>query len=104
MYRYCYSLLTAAALLLVGCRDATTDSTSDIHFSEPLIAKTLERVRNEYVEKPNEKKMLEGALNGMLMALDPYSTFLNPESYKIYTQSRKGEFGCKFYKIQDLER
>ena len=93
MYRYCYSLLTAAALLLVGCRDATTDSTSDIHFSEPLIAKTLERVRNEYVEKPNEKKMLEGALSGMLMALDPYSTFLNPESYKIYTQSRKGEFG-----------
>jgi carboxyl-terminal processing protease len=29
----------------------------------------------------------------MLLALDPYSTFLNPESYKIYTQSHKGEFG-----------
>lgn len=93
MYHHCYPILTAAMLLLVGCRDSTTDSRSDIEFSEPLIAKTLERVRQEYVEQPDEKKMLEGALNGMLMALDPYSTFLNPESYKIYTQSRKGEFG-----------
>jgi carboxyl-terminal processing protease len=93
MHHYCYSFLTAAAILLVSCRDSTTDSTSNIHFSEPLIAKTLERVRQEYVEKPDEKKMLEGALSGMLLALDPYSTFLNPESYKIYTQSHKGEFG-----------
>ncbi|MGV8948727.1 MAG: S41 family peptidase [Candidatus Paracaedibacter sp.] len=93
MHRYCYSLLFAIGVLLVGCRDSTTDSTSDIHFSEPLIAKTLEKVRQEYVETPDERKMLEGALNGMLMALDPYSTFLNPESYKIFTQSSKGEFG-----------
>lgn len=93
MHRYCYLLLVATAILFVGCRDSTTDSKSDIKFSEPLIAKTLERVRQEYVEKPDERKMLEGALSGMLMALDPYSTFLNSESYKIYTQSRKGEFG-----------
>ncbi len=93
MRRYSYPLLTATAILLMGCRDSTTDSPSDISFSEPLIAKTLERVRQEYVEKPDEKKMLEGALNGMLLALDPYSTFLNPESYKIFTQARKGEFG-----------
>jgi carboxyl-terminal processing protease len=82
-----------STVLLTSCRDSTTDSQSGILFSETLIAKTLERVRHEYVEKPDEKKMLEGALNGMLMALDPYSGFLNPESYKIYTQSTKGEFG-----------
>lgn len=93
MLRYCYFPLLAIGLLLVGCREATTESTSNISFSEPLIAKTLEKVRQEYVENPDEKKMLEGALNGMLMALDPYSTFLNPESYKIFTQSTKGEFG-----------
>jgi len=93
MCRYCYLFFTVTAILLMGCRDSAPDSSSSTQFSEPLIAKTLERVRLEYVEKPNERKMLEGALNGMLMALDPYSTFLNPESYKIYTQSRKGEFG-----------
>lgn len=93
MYRYCRLILIASTILLVSCRDATTDSQSDMPFSEPLIAKTLEKVRQEYVEKPDEKKMLEGALNGMLTALDPYSCFFNSESYKIYTQSTKGEFG-----------
>jgi carboxyl-terminal processing protease len=93
MYRYCSPLFVAIVILLVGCRDSTTESTSDIRFSEPLIVKTLEKVRQEYVEDPDERKMLEGALNGMLMALDPYSAFLNPESYKIFTQSSKGEFG-----------
>lgn len=93
MYRYYRLILITTTLFLVSCRDSTTDSQSDIPFSEPLIAKTLEKVRHEYVDKPNEQKMLEGALNGMLMALDPYSGFLNPESYKIYTQSTKGEFG-----------
>lgn len=93
MYCYYRLILLTITLFLISCRDSTTDSRSDIPFSEPLIAQTLEKVRREYVDKPNEQKMLEGALNGMLMALDPYSGFLNPESYKIYTQSTKGEFG-----------
>jgi len=93
MVWYRYLLICAASLVLASCRDSTPNSHVDIQFFEPLIAKTLEKVRQEYVEVPNEKKMLEGALNGMLMALDPYCTFLNPESFKIYTQSTKGEFG-----------
>jgi carboxyl-terminal processing protease len=78
---------------MVGCRDSTTDSRASIDFSEPLVAKILEKVRKEYVEKPDEKKMLQGALNGMLTALDPYSCFFTPESFKVYTESQKGEFG-----------
>lgn len=93
MNRYCHIIFIATATFLSSCRDSTTDSRSNIQFSEPLIAKTLEKVRQVYVEKPDEKKMLEGALNGMLTALDPYSCFFNPDSYKIYTQSTKGEFG-----------
>lgn len=93
MHRCCPLTLAVSTVLLAGCRDSTIDSPSGIEFSHPLIAKTLEKVRHEYVEKPDEKKMLEGALNGMLMALDPYSCFFNTESYKIYTQSNKGEFG-----------
>lgn len=94
MYRYQFILAPVAMiLLLTSCRDSTTDSGTGTVFSEPLIARTLEKVRQEYVEKPDEKKMLEGALNGMLMALDPYSGYLNPESYKIFTESTKGEFG-----------
>lgn len=94
MHRYCQiAIVIITATLLSACRDTKTDHNDNVQFSEPLIAKTLEKVRQIYVEKPDEKKMLEGALNGMLTALDPYSCFFNPESYKIYTQSTKGEFG-----------
>ncbi len=86
-------ILVATMVLVVSCRDSTTDSNASIAFSEPLVAKILEKVRKEYVEKPDEKKMLEGALNGMLTALDPYSSFFTPESFKVYTESQKGEFG-----------
>jgi len=80
-------------LLLNGCGDSSKNSRSTPAFSEPLISKIVEKVRQEYVEKPDEKKMGDGALNGMLTALDPYSGFYTPEAYKIYTASQKGEFG-----------
>ncbi|MBM3468572.1 MAG: S41 family peptidase [Alphaproteobacteria bacterium] len=88
-----YLFIVIAAILFTSCRDSKKDTPSTTQFSEPLIVKILEVVRQEYVDKPNELKMLEGALNGMLRALDPYSCFLNTESYKVYTQSARGEFG-----------
>jgi carboxyl-terminal processing protease len=93
MKRFATLFFIVTAALLSSCRDSSKESRSQVKFSEPVIAKTLEKVRQLYVENPDEKKMLEGALNGMLMALDPYSCFFNEESYKIYTQSTKGEFG-----------
>jgi carboxyl-terminal processing protease len=92
MPRYIQPVLLFTLAILTGCRDSA-DSHTPTAFSEPLIAKVLEKVREEYVEKPNEQKMLEGAINGMLTALDPYSCFFTPESFKIYIDSQKGEFG-----------
>lgn len=50
-------------------------------------------VRQEYVDKVDEKKMLEGALNGMLMSLDPHSSYMNKEDYQDLLNQTKGEFG-----------
>jgi carboxyl-terminal processing protease len=58
-----------------------------------LIAEILERVRHDYMEQPNEEKMKEGALDGMLKALDPYSAYFPPDVYKLFTESAQGEFG-----------
>lgn len=93
MYYFSSLILILAATFLSSCRDSTTDSRSNVQFSEPLVTQALEKVRQVYVEKPDERRMLEGALNGMLTALDPYSCFFNPDTYKIYTHSTKGEFG-----------
>ncbi len=79
---------------LVGCNErvATSPTTSPWH-KDPLIDEIIERVRQDYVEPPNEEKMKEGALDGMLKALDPYSGYFPPDAYKFFTESTQGEFG-----------
>lgn len=78
---------------LVGCNERVTPNTSNYWHKDTLIDEIMERVRKDYVEVPNEEKMKEGALDGMLKALDPYSGYYPPDAYKLFTESTHGEFG-----------
>ena len=40
------------------------------------------RVKDQYVEELPDKELVEKALNGMLQALDPHSSYMNEEVYK----------------------
>lgn len=53
----------------------------------------FERVRAEYVEKVDDKKLLEGAINGMLTSLDPHSSFLDARDFEQMRQQTDGEYG-----------
>lgn len=53
----------------------------------------FERVRAEYVEKVDDKKLLEGAINGMLASLDPHSSFLDSRDFEQMRQQTEGEYG-----------
>ncbi|MBA3813605.1 MAG: S41 family peptidase [Alphaproteobacteria bacterium] len=53
----------------------------------------VERIRQEYVEEVTDEKLLTGALNGMLSALDPHSAYLEPKVYEELKAQTKGEFG-----------
>jgi carboxyl-terminal processing protease len=53
----------------------------------------LERVRKDYVEKPDDKKLIENAINGMLSSLDPHSAYLNAKYYQDMQVQTRGEFG-----------
>jgi carboxyl-terminal processing protease len=58
-----------------------------------LFGDVLERVRRDYVEPVDEKTLIENAINGMLSALDPHSSYMNPKTYKDMQIQTKGEFG-----------
>lgn len=58
-----------------------------------LFGDVLERIRSDYVEAPDDKKLIESAINGMLSALDPHSSYLDPKSFKDMQVSTRGEFG-----------
>jgi carboxyl-terminal processing protease len=53
----------------------------------------LERIKEDYVESVTDDKLLAGALNGMLSALDPHSAYLDPKTYLELKSQTKGEFG-----------
>ncbi len=58
-----------------------------------LFGDVFDRVRADYVEPPDEKKMIEAAINGMLSSLDPHSSYMNAEQFQDMTTQTKGEFG-----------
>ncbi|HPO52306.1 MAG TPA: S41 family peptidase [bacterium] len=49
-------------------------------------------VKKEYVSPVDDKKLIYGALKGMLSSLDPYSAFLEPEASKELQMETSGEF------------
>ena len=51
------------------------------------------RVKNQYVEELTDKELVEKALNGMLQALDPHSSYMNEEIYKEMQVDTSGSFG-----------
>jgi carboxyl-terminal processing protease len=53
----------------------------------------FERVRAQYVTPPEDAKLIESAINGMLSSLDPHSDYLNPEAAQDMRVQTRGEFG-----------
>ena len=72
---------------------SATPSNSEIYRQLDLFGDVLERVRSDYVEKPDDSMLIDSAINGMLSALDPHSAYLNPKSFRDMQVQTKGEFG-----------
>src|ERR1041385_235521 len=58
-----------------------------------LFGDVFERVRADYVEKPDDAKLVEQAINGMLNGLDPHSSYMDPKSFRDMQVQTRGEFG-----------
>jgi carboxyl-terminal processing protease len=58
-----------------------------------LFGDIFERIRSEYVEQVDEKKLVEAAINGMLTSLDPHSAYLSPDDASQMQVQTRGEFG-----------
>ncbi len=58
-----------------------------------LFTDVLKIVKENYVEEPNIKKLIYGALSGMVSSLDPFSAFFPPDKYKEFMEETEGEFG-----------
>lgn len=57
-----------------------------------IFTQALELVKRQYVEDPNSRELIYGAIKGMLNSLDPHSSFMNERAFKEMDMDIKGEF------------
>jgi len=84
-------LLTQSHTLLMD--SAARAEASDTYRTLNLFGDVFERVRADYVEKPDDSKLVESAINGMLAGLDPHSSYMDPKSFRDMQVQTRGEFG-----------
>ncbi len=58
-----------------------------------VFAEVFSKVKSDYVEPVEDKKLINEALTGMLQGLDPHSTFMDADAYKDLQAGTQGEFG-----------
>jgi carboxyl-terminal processing protease len=66
---------------------------ADTYRQLSLFGDVFERVRADYVEKPDDGKLIESAINGMLAGLDPHSSYMDGKSFRDMQIQTRGEFG-----------
>jgi carboxyl-terminal processing protease len=86
-------LAAATTVLNVTKTYSANTPSSQIYKQLDLFGDVLERVRTDYVEKPNDTKLIETAINGMLAGLDPHSAYLNAKHFQDMQVQTRGEFG-----------
>ena len=72
---------------------SATAAVSDTYRSLNLFGDVFEKVRSDYVEKPDDQKLVESAINGMLTSLDPHSSYMDAKSFRDMQVQTRGEFG-----------
>ncbi len=87
-----YILLTFL-FLIVFSQNAFSQKKDALYEKLDLFGDILETINNEYFKQINEGEAIDGAINGMLQSLDPYSSYMSPKTFKNMNTETKGEFG-----------
>ena len=88
-----FLLASLVALVLAAPPPVAEAASSETYRQLNLFGDVFERVRSDYVEEVSDKELIESAINGMLVSLDPHSSYLDRESFEDMQVQTKGEFG-----------
>ena len=92
----------AATLIMLGLHQdvgaaspasSASTNTAETYKQLNLFGDVFERVRNDYADEVKDDQLIEGAINGMLTALDPHSNYLNSKNFNDMKVQTRGEFG-----------
>ncbi len=96
------SLLVVSGMIILASTNADcgfekssaekSKSSDDLYSKVEIFADALSIIRSEYADEVDSKKLIYGALRGMLESLDDYSQFMDPDEYDEIRIETKGEF------------
>ena len=66
---------------------------SSVYDKIDLFGEVLEKISKEYVDEINQSESMDYAINGLLQSLDPYSSYMSPETFDEMQTETSGEFG-----------
>lgn len=87
-------LCLSITFLSNNCAIAKTKSAKDDLYSQiEIFSDAITAIQHDYVDNVTPQEIIYGALNGMLSSLDPYSQFMDPDTFKELQVETEGEFG-----------
>lgn len=88
------ALMGASAMSVIYAAGVPAEAAGASTYKElSIFGDVFERVRAQYVTPPQEDKLVEAAINGMLSSLDPHSSYMNAKDADDMRTQTKGEFG-----------
>ena len=91
MKKIFYSLFLLFFLFLP--KTSNSASENGIYEKIDLFSEVLDKIKKEFVEDVDESEVMDAAINGVLESLDPYSSYMSPETLKNMQTETSGEFG-----------
>jgi len=85
--------LSLGTALLAGVGYYRTSQAAPSYEYLDLFTKVLHFVQQNYVEDVDTKKLIEGAIKGMLSTLDPHTVYLPPDQFREMQVDTSGKFG-----------
>ena len=84
----------AASLHISAVANKDSTATSALPIEElRAFTEVFGKIKSDYVEPVEDKKLISEAINGMLSGLDPHSAYLDQDAFKDLQVSTQGEFG-----------
>ncbi|MBW2023237.1 MAG: S41 family peptidase [Deltaproteobacteria bacterium] len=86
------SIFITGALFLNGGEKAVTAGTEEPYPDLEIFTEVLRQIQENYVEPQDSKKLIYGAVKGMVQSLDPHSSFMTKDEYQELMLETKGSF------------
>ena len=83
--------IVAGVAAVGGSQSALRAASPSVNDELTRFADVFNKVRDNYAEKPDDDKLIHGAIDGMLASLDPHSSYFDMKALQDFQSSMKGE-------------